>query len=288
MVEEWEKYYKHNELKIIQHMELELLRVFIYICKKLELEWICYGGTLLGYEKYKGFIPWDDDIDVALPRSSYEKFCMEASAYMPEGYKLITPYNTKTCPYFYAKLIKEGTKCIEYRTRNCDIETGIYIDIYPIDKIPDNEQLRKRQFRNVRLFEGLYRLRQIPLYDRPVSGSIENLKRVIKFVAHFALRIIPQKVLAKRIDYYMTRYNRTNSERYAALNSPNYNNIYDELYPLKEVEFEKIKVFVPSEYRKHLLLRYGDYESELPQDKRIGHVPYIIELGDNLNEIDIE
>ena len=75
----------------------------------------------------------------------------------------------------------------------------------------------------------------------------------------------------------MTMYNDKPCDRYAALNSPNYNNIYVALYPLEEGVFEGIKVKLPGNYQDHLTRRYGDYSNLPPEGERIGHVPYKLE-----------
>ena len=91
--------------------------------------------------------------------------------------------------------------------------------------------------------------------------------------------VFPQKYCMAKIDHYMRAYDVTDNNRYSALNSPNYNNIYDCLYPLKKAAFCGIDTFIPADYRHHLLRRYGDYSELPPEEERFGHVPYILELG---------
>ena len=280
MEELWKKYYTSEQLKRLQKIELDNLRVFIEVCKKLELTYFVYGGTLLGVEKYSGFIPWDDDIDVALPRESYDKFVNYASNYLPEGYFIQNPYNCPNCPYPYTKLRRRGTAFVEYTNRNVKIETGVYIDIYPVDVIPDDETLRKKQFKRVRKWILIYLCRQTPLYDRKVPGRLGFLKRVVKWVICHALKGFPQQYCAERIDHYMKMYNGTDNKRFAALNSPNYNNFYIKLFPLEKARFEDVDVFIPGNWKEHLKMRYGDYTNLPPEDERCGHVPYILDLGD--------
>lgn len=282
MPAQWEKYYTSEELKLIQKIELENLRVFIDVCRQLNLEYFLYGGTLLGAEKYQGFIPWDDDVDVALTRKNYEKFIRYAPSLLPKDYFLQTPYNCPQSPYPYAKLRRRGTRYVEYANRNVPIETGIYIDIYPVDKIPQQENLRKKQFSNVRRWILLYVCRQVPLYDKKVPGKWGGIKRLVKWVICQLVKIFPPSYYLHKIDRYMQMYNGTNTQHYAALNSPNYNNIYKHLYPLAQGVFEGIPVKLPGNYQAHLRKRYGDYTQLPPEDKRVGHVPYILDFGDIL------
>ena len=98
-MEIWKKYYKKKQLSQLQTIELENLKMFIDICDRLDLSYFVYGGTLLGVEKYSGMIPWDDDIDVAMPRESYMKFVKYAPRILPKDYFIQSPYNCSKCPY---------------------------------------------------------------------------------------------------------------------------------------------------------------------------------------------
>lgn len=277
MSEKWQEIYTKEELIKIQEVEIKNLKVFIDVCEKLNLEYVVYGGTLLGTVKYKKMIPWDDDIDVALPRKDYMKFVNEAPKILPEGYCLQTPYNEKKSPFSYTKLRRNGTVFIEEFYNKLDIEKGIYIDIYPIDNIPDDEKLRKKQFTKVKFWILLYYFRQCLRVKFPFP-----IKKIFKYIIYiclyFSLRLLPQNFYIKKIDKNMSRYNTIETKRKACLFSPNYDNIYIDFYPLKKKKFGNIDVMIPNCYDDHLKKRYGDYEKDLPADKRIGHIPYEIKV----------
>lgn len=280
MSEKWREYYTEEQLKSLQNIEKKALKSFIEVCEKNGLEYFVYGGTLLGVEKYNGLIPWDDDIDVALPRKSYARLMELGSEAFSSDLFLQTPYNCKKSPFPYAKLRVKGTKYVEYVNRNIDIESGIYIDIYPVDKIPDDEKLRRKQYKQVRKWILIYVCRQSKLYDKETHGVKDVLKKIAKWVICNGLKVFSQKYCMNKIDKYMTRYNDAECQRYAALNSPNYNNIYLNLYPLQSGKFDDLNVKLPGDYRTHLRMRYGDYSDLPPEDKRVGHIPYILDCGD--------
>ena len=280
MSEKWREYYTEEQLKSLQNIEKKALKSFIEVCEKNGLEYFVYGGTLLGVEKYNGIIPWDDDIDVALPRKSYDRLMELGSGAFSFDLFLQTPYNCKKSPFPYAKLRVKGTKYVEYVNRNLDIESGIYIDIYPVDKIPDDERLRRKQYKQVRKWILIYVCRQSKLYDKETHGVKDVLKKIVKLIICNGLKVFSQKYCMNKIDKYMTRYNDTECQRYAALNSPNYNNIYLNLYPLQSGKFDGLNVKLPGDYKTHLRMRYGDYSDLPPEDKRVGHIPYILDCGD--------
>ena len=278
--EKWREYYTDGELKRLQNIERSALKVFIDVCDKYNLEYFVYGGTLLGVEKYNGMIPWDDDIDVALPRESYNKLLELGSEAFSSGYFLQTPYNCPKSPFPYVKLRVKGTKYVEYVNRNIDIESGIYLDIYPVDKIPDDEKLRRAQYKRVRKWILIYVCRQSRLYDKKSNGIKGFLKNIARRIVCNGLKVFPQKYCINKIDYYMTEYNNADCKRYAALNSPNYDNIYLNLYPLQSGKFDDLIVKLPGDYKTHLKMRYGDYSALPAEEKRVGHIPYILDLGD--------
>lgn len=280
MSEKWEEYYTKEQLQLLQKIEIDSLKVFIDVCEKMGLQYFVYGGTLLGVEKYSGIIPWDDDIDVAMPRESYQKFIEHAEEYLTKEYFLQNPYNCPECPYPYTKLRRRDTRYVEYVNRNLKIETGIYIDIYPVDRIPDDERLRKRQFEMVRKWILIYVIRQSRLYDKKEPGIFGVGRKAAKWLLCSLLKVLPQRYCIKKIDHYMTMYNGQETKRFSALNSPNYDNIYLHLYPLEKGEFNGVQVVLPGDYKTHLNMRYGDYSKDLPADKRYGHIPYILDFGD--------
>lgn len=277
-MEKWREYYTDTQIKKVQEIELELLQEFIRVCRMLNLEYVLYGGTLLGYEKYKGFIPWDDDVDVALTRESYDRFVKEAETIISSRYLIQSPQNCKKSPYPYAKLRKKGTHFVEYHNRKLHIDDGIYIDIYPIDKIPEDEKLRKRQFIKVRRWINIYVCRQSRLYDKKEHNVWGYFKNVLRFFECTMAKVFSQEYCIRKINYYMTMYNNSQNNRYAALNSPNYENIYIGFYPLEEGVFEGIPVQLPGNYRDHLKRRYGNYEKLPNEEERYGHVPYRLML----------
>lgn len=269
--EKWQEIYKKEELIAIQNIEKKIFMEFIRICKELKIEYFVYGGTLLGTIKYKNIIPWDDDIDVALTRENYNIFLSEANKKISEDFIIQTPYNDSKTPYSYTKLRMKGTKYIEEFHHKLDIEKGIYIDIYPVDNIPDDEILRKKQWKKAQFYCKLYYLRQC----KHINIKKDNFIRILRHsIIYYVLRILPQKYYYKKIDKYMTMYNSIETKRKACLFSPNYENIYTKLYPLMKKKFGTIEVLVPFCYNEHLTNRYGNYKKDLPEDKRIGHIPY--------------
>ena len=125
-----------SKLRQLQLCELEILDEFVRICEKYRLQYYLVGGTLLGAVRHQGFIPWDDDIDVAMPREDYDRFAEISVKDLAPQYFYQCP---KTDPYYfltYAKIRKNGTEVYEERFKEAKFHKGVFIDIFPLDFCP--------------------------------------------------------------------------------------------------------------------------------------------------------
>lgn len=278
-MEKWMEYYTDEQLKKIQELEFKNFLVFDEVCKKIGVNWFVYGGTMIGAVRHKGFVPWDDDFDVAMPRADYEKFVKEAPAVLPQEYHLQTPYTDKKTPYSFSKLRLKGTTYIEYVYHKLDIEKGVYIDIYPIDNLPDSDEDFYRQYKAFHRLAVLYAWKQSPYIDKKCNKISYLVKQTMKFVVWVLLKLVPQKCIIKKMDKISKRYNNTKTSRMGNLYYPKPVNVFTEIFPLVDGEFEGQPVKLPKCWDQHLKSRYGNYMEMPPPEKRIGHKPYILEFG---------
>lgn len=278
-MEKWREIYTEADIKLIQQIELKNLEVLNNVCDKLGITFFAYGGTLIGCIRHKGFIPWDDDLDVGMSREDYKKFVKEASAILPNEYYLQNPYTDSKTPYPYTKLRLKGTKYIEYSHHKLNIEKGIYIDIYPIDNLPDSDDEYYKQYKKFHSLAVLYSWRQCPYVEQQENTLKNILKRTIKLCLSTILKLVPQSVLIKKMDDISMRYNNEPTTRKGNFYFPKPVNIFQRLYPLKKVSFEGYSMNIPDCWHSHLTYRYGDYMQLPPENKRIGHKPYLLDFG---------
>ena len=111
------------------------------VCGKLGIDYFIIGGTLLGAVRHKGFIPWDDDIDIGMMRSDYEIFVQKAQELLPAGSFLQTRFTDTELPCCFAKVRKDDTTFIETSMKDLHIHHGIYVDVFPFDYYPQNRVL---------------------------------------------------------------------------------------------------------------------------------------------------
>lgn len=279
MKEAWKEYYTEQELKEIQRIELESLDVLSDVCRELGIVFFLYGGSMLGAVKYGGFVPWDDDLDIALTREDYEKLLNEGPALLPEGYELQEPRINKRTPFPYMKFRRTNTTMVEYVYRKIKINHGVYFDIYPIDNLPDDDlELQRNQKRILRLSITLQRQQTASLF-LPAKGWRAALRKLIALSRHIAAKAIPRSLVIKKMNAIMTGYNCTPTNRQGNYFFPRPVNYYDGVLPPVEVIFEGRKMLLPSGYKVNLQNRYGDITKDLPEKDRIGHRPYLLDLN---------
>lgn len=142
-----------GDLRALQMAELEILLEFQRVCEKLGLRYYLTAGTLLGAVRHGGFIPWDDDIDVAMPRADYDRLAREGSGHFDSRY-IYQEYRTEpNFPYYFAKLRKGGTRAEEPILRAIEMEQGYYIDIFPLDRCPDGDRRATLLFKGIELLD---------------------------------------------------------------------------------------------------------------------------------------
>jgi LPS biosynthesis protein len=252
-----------NELQII---ELDILKQFIYICNKYKLTYYAIGGTLLGAVRHKGFIPWDDDIDVGMPRKDYETFVNIANVELPQHYFLQTFQSDSEYPHNYAKIRNSNTTYIENAVNNLKMNHGIYIDIFPLDGIKKNLIFKIRKkikfslcninitrafcFDNKLSFKGKVLLKISDLVFPNIKAAIESKE---KFMKKYPLEKCS----------YIVNYCGNWGDREIVPK--------DYMGLPRKLHFEDIEINVPDKYDEYLTNIYGDYLTLPPVEKQIGH-----------------
>lgn len=275
--------YSENELKSIQKIEMDILIEVQKICIEENIEFFLIGGTALGAIRHEGFIPWDDDIDVAMTRENYDRFIQIAPDKLSDKYFLQSITTEKNTPYPYCKIRDNtGSEYIEYCNRNLNIHNGIYIDIFPFDEVPDNENLNIKQYNKVMKYAQFFSFRNTP----DISNRPEKLSEICKFVVrrliHYIFLLFPRNYINIALEKEMTKYNNSNQQYLAGLFFPKRKVEYIakiDLYPLVYKLFEGKEMPIANNWDKYLKTHYGDYMKYPPIEQRFGHKPYRIKIN---------
>ena len=136
-----------SEINELQKIQLSMLKDFDAVCQRHRISYQLFSGTALGAVRHKGFIPWDDDIDVVMLREDYERFFDSASKELDSNKYYVQREFSEHWPMFFSKLRLNGTTYIEkYHSHDARIHQGIYIDIFPCDNLSDNRLMQKLQY----------------------------------------------------------------------------------------------------------------------------------------------
>lgn len=274
----WTEYYSDEEIKKIQKIELKSLEVFDDICHKLNIQYFVYGGTLLGTIKYQGFVPWDDDLDIAMLRDDYELFLQKAPALLPEMYEIQHPSNNRRTPYPYIKFRRTDTAMVDYPNSNIKINHGVYFDIYPLDNIPDEEEEYKRLFNKMKWLRMVFVLRQNYRLMQPAKSPKDRILLLIRIILFLILHLIPHSYIVNEMRQTMITANSHETKRQGNYFFHSPTNHFDGIFPVVKGKFEGRTVNVPAGYRENLKNRYGDISKLPPIEKRVGHKAYVLNL----------
>jgi len=263
---------EQNTLIRLRSVILELLDEFVRICDENNLIYFITAGTLLGAVRHKGFIPWDDDLDVAMPRKDYEKFLdiyhnIENTKYYVQSYR--SPENT-FCHYEpYAKLCKKGTIFAESgkdEKKYC----GIWIDIFPYDNC--FFFLARLHTKLVKFTWRLYRIKaHIDIHQNKRTRLLVKLLCKL-FTLQFCKTL--QKQLYLLFNKCNTNYITFFSGKYGYKKETHK---ISEIYPLSKIYFEGKYYYAPGNWDMFLKTLYGNYMELPPVEQQISHEPkYII------------
>lgn len=245
-------------LKIV---ETDILREFVGVCNKLNLRYYLLGGTLLGAVRHQGFIPWDDDIDVGMPREDYEKFISLGQAYLPNNYFIQTFMTDPGYPANFAKIRNNNTTFVETSLGGCDINHGVYIDIFPLDYYPEERAFAYE------VEKLLLTLRISTVFAKTKMKMKTRIVRLISCVLYPSHKkaLIRRETMFKTVPKSGLIANNCGAWGKKEIVPADW---YGEGVP---VMFEGMQLMAPVEYDKWLTQVYGDYMQLPPVEKRVGH-----------------
>lgn len=262
-------------LRDLQFSILDILNEVIKICEKNGIKYVAYGGTCLGAIRHSGFIPWDDDADIAMPRNDYNKFILLCkNGALPKG--LVLQNLDENEPHYgdpWIRIRKQNTLCvIPYHKDAGWKELGVFLDIFPFDYVDciEKKKLYKRQKKINSLSKAIRN--KVALHHKTLKSKLFNI--VLKPISL-------KRLLSKRNKLYSC-HGTTNS-KYVV----DYNSAYGidkgifSASIFKEnniVKFETIEVNVSSEYDSILKTQYGEYMTLPPENKRVAHLPIEIKI----------
>ena len=249
----------------IQQVSLDILKDIHSFCKKENIKYSLAYGTLIGAIRHKGFIPWDDDVDIMMPRPDYERFI--SSYRSSAGYKIISE-GRKSMIALARVYDTLKTKVLQLEIPWCRKNVGVWIDIFPLDGAENDFQcFNERVDKIYELWDQNFIYRSLSAPFKYQKGIRANIRMLINKIRKEKWRTVDKHVsYAKAIEYGSTDF-------VTSLTVPTEKT--NEYYPIDwfnqfmEIEFEGLNFMVIKEYDKFLRAIYGDYLVLPPEDKRI-------------------
>lgn len=254
---------KELTLEELKQIQLNILDNVHEFCQRNNITYFLSYGTLLGAVRHKGYIPWDDDIDICMPRPDYMKF---AKLYKDEKYSFHCPEKDTDFVYIYGKVSDDSTVIDEETYHPSHL--GVNIDVFPIDGLSNDINVAKRHYDYIARINDFVNVKKIKfLKSRPLHRNI--LLAIYKTV----ICLVPFSFLIKKITGIMKKYDYTNSKYVGELCFGNSRRVLKkELFnEVVLAEFEKRLYYVPAGYDKWLRIVFGDYTQLPPEKDRVTH-----------------
>ncbi|GHV07690.1 LPS cholinephosphotransferase [Spirochaetia bacterium] len=273
-------YLSDEDLRKVQLLQLKSLLEVKRICEKYDIKYFLIGGSLIGAIRHKGFIPWDDDIDIGMLREEYDKFFKVVQTELGADFFLQSSATKINHATFCGVIIRlKNTKYRRKWETNVNSENiGIAIDVFAYDKIPDSYLKGFLFYYTFQLLHHVYMLR---IGDYPSPNRLHY--RVITRIASCFLFWLKTKKIHTILDHYHERYKNIESDTRILLMGAwglKERHLFRTMSNLSTATFEGIIVPVPADYDTFLTEQYGDYMTPPPKEKQTGrHSPLEFDFG---------
>lgn len=278
--------YEPEVLQKLQKVELEMLRDFDALCEKHQIDYFGCGGTAIGAMRHQGFIPWDDDIDIAFTRENYEKFLAVADTEYPGKYKVLNAETDENYVLMTTRWVKCGTTFQEECFKDLDCNFGIFLDLYCFENIPDDEKLMQKQAKKAWFWGKLLIMSGVAHPTLYQTGIKKTIISTIAYLGHLFLKIMPisKKFMYNQAKKAATMYRNADTKRMAYLfDLQLYTSIVvnENILPTCKLPYDGMMIRFPGKTETYLSTRYGDdFMTPPPEDKRHNHPPYRLDFGD--------
>ena len=269
------------ELRRLQLTQIEILNVVDQFCRGMAIPYFLCGGTLLGAVRHQGFIPWDDDLDICMPRKEYDRFITAWNEAAPKGYILQNKENTPAFSQSFTKIRKEHTTFLQEEIERGRYHTGIFIDVFPIDRAPSGKAGKLAYFAECMLYH-LFTREFVP----PKAGIVTRIGSAVLL----ALVRGKSREKAREALLYVLKKHDDDPSRQTVL--------FDTVIRMKQFyppSFFDDCVMLPFEgesypamtgWDEYLTMLYGDYLTLPPESERTWkHHPIILNFEHDYEEL---
>lgn len=275
--------YPPGILERVQEIESNMLAEFDRICRKYGLTYWADGGTCLGAVRHKGFIPWDDDIDIGMPLEDFRRFAEVCEDELPAGMTFSTPQNNPNMLVLWGKLYASDTLFVERDAWEIGVREGIFIDVIPYIQLNESADGGHKQLKRTQRWAKLnyiYRIKSPSVLEdkrwralglvawrvaRALLHLVSSPQRIMRGFERDCACMAPSEVWANPAAAHPYPYRR------------------DVLFDPVEVQFGDLVIYAPHDCDAYLRELYGDYMVVPDPEHRHTHTPYMLNLGDGID-----
>lgn len=247
-----------------KQIQMKILKSIDSFCRKNGINYSLAGGSLIGAVRHKGFIPWDDDIDLMMMRDDYNKF---VSIYTDEIFKVLSHRRINTWPHLYCSVVDPRTEVLYHGEKKS--KRGVWVSIFPIDRIPDDNNVVNKMIRDVQKISGsMIRIKKS--YWTPNTNFMYNLAKAI---GRIVLSPFPVSIWCNKIERIIISHNNEPTKRYSSSAEWAFGTIFnfsaDSFDGYVDLDFEDMKCMCCAGYDDYLRGQYGDYMQLPPEEARV-------------------
>lgn len=256
---------------------LELMKEVKRICEDNSIDYYLIGGTLLGAVRHKGFIPWDDDADMAIFREDYKRFIVACKNSLNPKFRLDVCFEDNNNFVTIIKIKYKGIRFVEESNSKLDVDQELFIDIFPLDRVSNDYLQQKKQEKNMKKYKFL-------IYGK---YGVPSKNKVIGFIKFIISSLYPCNRSDLKTKYIneSTKFNNEKCDYYRVFGSTyNYSKEIIPIIDLKNkvsIKFEDDYFTTFSNYSSYLSRVYGDFMQLPPLDKRYGYKHSTIDIDLN-------
>lgn len=281
---------RDEALRKLQMTELDILLAIRDFCDEHGITWFLDGGTLIGAMRHGGFIPWDDDIDIGMPRADYDRFSKLAKEGIRNDLSFHDASNTPGYAAFFGKIWKDGTSFTTDESEEAGCPQGIFVDVFPYDLISSDRRRREQQISNARLWQSVSYLFHAKTIAVPHKGLIGAVERAGCRGAHYLIRgLFSEHAIRRHFEQSILDDGETNDGSFLSLSWPKIKPVPASiLLPTELVTFEGESFPAPHDPDLYLQNMYGDWRAVPAPEERHTHLPRHLDFGDGTEWFDEE
>lgn len=270
-------------MTLLQEKILEIYKAIAQICKENDISFYAIGGTCIGAIRHKGFVPWDDDLDIAVPIEQFDKFKTCMKTYLPPNFYLYDPDEKKEYRYIFCKVCNRDTAFVEESEKQYpQAYKGIFVDVMPISGVPSRSEEKAAFVQKILQYYKLNFIYRFPLKE--MESFKQKAVWLFLHVIHF------HKSFSLYSDRWMDMLRKQPFKTAECVGYVWNTKIKRLVFPKSffsdyvEMPFEDTTIRCPVNYDGYLTQQFGDYMTFPPEDQREQHHPYIVDLEHSYQE----